>query len=114
MSLFDCKIARTKVEIISLLGSRRGFIQFPVRIKVVEGGIGFADPLSGGVKQNGCPFADAHFHFCFPLSDRASSTVRSKQKCPALGAGTSILFAEREGFEPYRFPHLFSMFWARL
>ncbi len=55
----------------------------------------------------------ASFHFCFPLRLRTSSPRRSKQKCPALGAGTSILFAEREGFEPNLQYDLFSMCCAR-
>ena len=75
MSLFDCKIARTKVEIISLLGSRRGFIQFPVRIKVVEGGIGFADPLGAGLKTSSWHLQTASGRLRFLFSTSGSSEL---------------------------------------
>ena len=106
MSLFDCKIARTKVEIISLLGSRRGFIQFPVRIKVVEGGIGFADPLRWGLRPNQCPFASLTSIFVFLIRCERSSRVCFKQKCPAKSRGIGLVLRRGRDSNPrYGCPH---------
>ena len=70
-----------------------------------EGGISFADPLSGGLKPSSLNrAAEAALVFCFPHLVRASSSHLLQTKTPAkLGFSDEVLRRGRDSNPRYKF-----------